>query len=123
MPHSVLIVDDEAGIRQSLLSILRDEGYRSEAVESGEACLDTLEKEAYDVVLLDVWLPQMDGLKVLERLQERGNAPMVNIVSSEASSRPYSAARDRSWRMWPPSQKGLRCASHLLVSARMRFFR
>jgi two-component system, NtrC family, nitrogen regulation response regulator NtrX len=85
MPHSILIVDDEAGIRQSLLSILRDEGYRSDAVESGEACLDMLEKDPYDVVLLDVWLPQMDGLKVLEKLQERGNPPMVVMISGHSN--------------------------------------
>ncbi len=85
MPHSILIVDDESGIRQSLTSILRDEGYRAEAVESGEACLDTLEKDPYDVVLLDVWLPHMDGLQVLEKLHERGNAPMVVMISGHGN--------------------------------------
>ncbi|HEV8385701.1 MAG TPA: sigma-54 dependent transcriptional regulator [Candidatus Acidoferrales bacterium] len=85
MPHSVLIVDDESGIRQSLTSILRDEGYRAEAVDSGEACLDVLEKDAYDVVLLDVWLPQMDGLQVLQKLHERGDAPMVVMISGHGN--------------------------------------
>jgi two-component system nitrogen regulation response regulator NtrX len=85
MPYSILIVDDEAGIRQSLTSILRDEGYRADAVESGEACLDTLEKDAYDVVLLDVWLPHIDGLQVLEKLHERGDAPMVVMISGHGN--------------------------------------
>ncbi len=85
MPHSVLIVDDESGIRQSLTSILRDEGYRADAVDSGEACLDALEKDPYDIVLLDVWLPQMDGLQVLEKLHERGNAPMVVMISGHGN--------------------------------------
>ncbi|MBI1738629.1 MAG: sigma-54-dependent Fis family transcriptional regulator, partial [Acidobacteria bacterium] len=85
MPYSILIVDDEAGIRQSLTSILRDEGYHAEAVDSGEACLDTLEKDAYDVVLLDVWLPRIDGLQVLEKLHERGNVPMVVMISGHGN--------------------------------------
>ena len=58
-PHetSVLIVDDEPGIRESLTDVLEDEGYRVESVGSGEACLETLPTGKFDVVLLDIWLP------------------------------------------------------------------
>lgn len=52
--HSVLIVDDEAAIRESLQGVLEDEGYKTAAVDSGEACLETLGRESYDVVLLDI---------------------------------------------------------------------
>ena len=55
--YSLLIVDDEAGIRQSLGDVLKDEGYRVEAVESAEACLESLGKKRCDLVLLDIWLP------------------------------------------------------------------
>ena len=55
--HNILIVDDEAGIRDSLAGILGDEGYSASSVESGEACLEVLRRNTFDVVLLDIWLP------------------------------------------------------------------
>ena len=61
-PPRILVVDDEPGIRQSLCGVLEDEGYQAHAVESGEDCLAELAHEVYDLVLLDVWLPHMDGL-------------------------------------------------------------
>lgn len=80
MRPSVLIVDDEAGVRSALSGVLRDEGYAVEAVDSGEACLDRLSRAAYDVVVLDIWLPGMDGLATLERLRERRvDSPVVMI--------------------------------------------
>jgi two-component system nitrogen regulation response regulator NtrX len=85
MPHSVLIVDDEPGIRESLTGILEDEGYRVQAVESGEACLDLLAKDKCDLVLLDIWLPGMDGIQVLERVQELDNPPVVIMISGHGT--------------------------------------
>jgi two-component system nitrogen regulation response regulator NtrX len=78
MRESILVVDDEAGVRSSLSGILGDEGYQVEAVESGEACLGALEKGRYDLLLLDVWLPQMDGLETLSRV--RGLDPDLPVV-------------------------------------------
>ena len=52
--HNILIVDDEAGIRQSLKGVLEDEGYRTALAESAEACLEVLDKRPFDVVLLDI---------------------------------------------------------------------
>jgi len=85
MPHSILIVDDETGIRQSLTSILQEEGYQVEAVASGEECLQVIESKSVDVVLLDVWLPGMDGLGTLERLQQTGSPPMVVMISGHGN--------------------------------------
>jgi len=80
MREAILIVDDEPGVRQSLTGILADEGYLAEAVESGEACLTALEERRYDLVLLDVWLPKMDGLETLSRLRESDpHLPVVAI--------------------------------------------
>ena len=78
-PH-VLIVDDEAGVRSALSGVLRDEGYAVDAVDSGEACLDRVAREPYDVIVLDIWLPGIDGLATLARLRERRvDAPVVMI--------------------------------------------
>jgi two-component system, NtrC family, nitrogen regulation response regulator NtrX len=85
MPASILIVDDEGGIRESLGALLRDEGYDAEAVASGEECLDRLKKRDFDLVLLDVWLNGMDGLDTLERMQQQGPAPMVVMISGHGN--------------------------------------
>ena len=80
MKANVLIVDDEAGVRSALGGVLRDEGCVVDAVESGEACLDRVSRYAYDVIVLDIWLPGIDGLMTLERLRERRvDAPVVMI--------------------------------------------
>jgi len=77
---TVLIVDDEAGVRSALSGVLRDEGYTVDAVESGEACLDRVARAPYDVIVLDIWLPGIDGLATLARLRERRvDAPVVMI--------------------------------------------
>src|SRR6266498_1977283 len=68
---TILIVDDEPGVRTSLSGVLRDEGYSVEALPSGEACLDRVIRGGVDLILLDVWLPGMDGLATLARLRER----------------------------------------------------
>jgi two-component system, NtrC family, nitrogen regulation response regulator NtrX len=80
MKSRVLIVDDETGVRSALSGVLRDEGYEVDAVASGEACLDRVSRSAYDVIVLDIWLPGMDGLATLARLRERRvDAPVVMI--------------------------------------------
>src|SRR5919198_2285871 len=80
MKPTILIVDDEAGVRSALSGVLRDEGYEVDAVDSGEACLDRVARAPYDVIVLDIWLPGMDGLTTLARLQERRiDAPVVMI--------------------------------------------
>ncbi len=83
--YSVLVVDDEAGIRQSLADVLQDEGYRVAAVDSGEACLDFLAKGKCDVILLDVWLPGMDGLETLERVRALQDSPVVVMISGHGT--------------------------------------
>ena len=84
MPN-ILIVDDEPGIRQSLKGVLEDEGYRTSSAESGEACLETLAERAFDVILLDVWLPGIDGLETLQRIRDLDGAPEVIMISGHGT--------------------------------------
>jgi len=84
MPN-ILIVDDEAGIRDSLAGVLTDEGYSASSAESGEACLERLRKGAFDVVLLDIWLPGIDGLETLERIRQLDNPPEVIMISGHGT--------------------------------------
>ena len=82
---SILIVDDEPGVRSALGGVLRDEGYDVDAVDSGEACLERLSRQAYDVVVLDIWLPGMDGLQTLARMRERQIDTQVVIISGHGN--------------------------------------
>jgi len=83
----VLIVDDEAGIRQSLSGVLSDENYQCVAVENGEACLSELARASYEAVLLDIWMPGLDGLTTLSRIQElpAGTRPAVIMISGHGN--------------------------------------
>ncbi len=83
--YSVLVVDDESGIRESLTDILQDEGYKVQAVESGEACLECLSQQKFDLVMLDIWLPGMDGIETLEKIQALENAPTVIVISGHGT--------------------------------------
>jgi two-component system nitrogen regulation response regulator NtrX len=80
-----LVVDDEDGIRESLSSILVDEGYHVEAVGSAEAALERAAAGDIEVVLLDVWLPGIDGLEALSRLQAATRPPAVIMISGHGT--------------------------------------
>src|SRR3989441_6551596 len=83
----ILVVDDEPGIRQSLGGVLEDEGYIAHTVESGETCLEDLGRQNYELVLLDIWLPGMDGLEALTRIQEipLPDRPSVVMISGHGN--------------------------------------
>src|SRR5881396_2119125 len=85
MSESILIVDDERGIRETLTAVLRDEGFAAEAVASGEECLQALGRRAYGCVLLDVWLPGINGLDTLRRMRESNSDAAVVIISGHGN--------------------------------------
>ena len=82
---AILIVDDEPGVRAALGGVLRDEGYEVDTVESGEACLERVVATTYDVILLDVWMPGIDGLETLQRLRERHVDAEVVVISGHGN--------------------------------------
>src|SRR6185436_12908482 len=75
----ILIIDDEAAIRTTLANILHDEGHQTTLCESGEAAIAQFAREEFDVVILDLWLPGIDGMTVLERLRAAGGPPVIVI--------------------------------------------
>jgi len=81
----ILIVDDEPGIRQSLKGAFEDEGFTTDAASTGEECLRKLEESPFDLVLLDIWLPGIDGLETLRRLRERFTNIRVIMISGHAT--------------------------------------
>ena len=85
MRPTVLVVDDERGVRSALTGVLGDEGYVVEAVDSGEACLERVVGRVFDVIILDIWLPGIDGLDTLTTLRERGVDGQVVMISGHGS--------------------------------------
>ncbi len=85
MRETILVVDDEAGVRSSLQGILSDEGYHVAVVESGEAAVAALEARRYDLLLLDVWLPGMDGLETLQRVRALDPDVPVLVISGHGT--------------------------------------
>jgi len=84
MAHSILIVDDEPGIRHALRGVLEDEGFSVVAVGSGEEALRAFEERVFSCVLLDVWLPGIDGIDTLERLKTQFPDICVIMISGHA---------------------------------------
>jgi two-component system nitrogen regulation response regulator NtrX len=85
MYNSILIVDDERGIREALRGVLEDEGFEVETVETGEACLQVTAETNFACILLDVWLPGIDGLETLEKLREQGCESAVVMISGHGN--------------------------------------
>ncbi len=85
MAESILIVDDERGIRDTLQGVMEDEGFVAETVATGEECLKAVERRAFSCILLDVWLPGIDGLETLTRLRSMGSEAAVVIISGHGS--------------------------------------
>jgi two-component system nitrogen regulation response regulator NtrX len=85
--NHLLIVDDEAEIRASLEEILREEGYVVTSTATAAEALELLRDAAYDVVLLDIWLPDRDGLEVLKEIRalEIEDKPDVIIISGHGT--------------------------------------
>jgi two-component system, NtrC family, nitrogen regulation response regulator NtrX len=85
MSESILIVDDERGIRETLSAVLRDEGFNADAVASGEECLKAIGRRAYGCVLLDVWLPGINGLETLSQMRNSNCDAAVVIISGHGN--------------------------------------
>ena len=79
MSGTVLIIDDEESIRDSLSGIIADEGFSPLTAPSAEDGLDMLEQKDVDLVLLDIWMPGMDGLEALGKIKKRFDLPVIMI--------------------------------------------
>ncbi len=74
----ILVIDDEEGIRKSLTAVLKDEDFSVDTAESGEEGLKKLKKKKYALILLDIWLPGIDGIETLEKI--KANDPDTEVV-------------------------------------------
>ena len=85
MPDHILIVDDEKGILQSLSSILQDEGYDISTAENGADALKLAKEDTPLLVLLDIWLPDIDGIEVLRRIKEQMPEIIIIMMSGHGT--------------------------------------
>lgn len=76
----ILIVEDEEYLRDLYLQVLQSEGYEVEIAANGEEAYEKMSQKQYDLVILDVILPKMDGLQVLDKLNNEGKQKNDNIV-------------------------------------------
>src|ERR1044071_8956884 len=81
MPYRVLVIDDETAIREAIRMTLEYEGYRIDEARSGQEGLDKASKVPYDAILLDIKMPVLDGIEVLENLKEQRIGSPVVMVS------------------------------------------
>ena len=85
MTGKILIIDDEASIRESLTGILSDEGFEPVCAENGEQGLALLDEEQVDLVLLDIWMPGIDGMETLKRIKETHSHLPVIMISGHGN--------------------------------------
>ena len=85
MTGHILIVDDEKNIRKSLRSLLEDESYRVTEAGNGQEALLLFKKSRPDAIILDIWMPGMDGLEVLKNLREEDPSVSVIMISGHGN--------------------------------------
>jgi two-component system nitrogen regulation response regulator NtrX len=85
MNETILVVDDEASICQSLSAILTDEGYQVLVAGSGEDAIKSVDNEMPQLVLLDIWLPGIDGLETLKAIKAAHPNVLVIMMSGHGT--------------------------------------
>jgi CheY-like chemotaxis protein len=83
-PLKILVAEDNAINRKVVLQILKRLGYTPGVVENGRQCLDRLESESYDIVLMDIQMPEMDGYEATAALRRRGDTTWITALTADA---------------------------------------
>lgn len=85
-PSRILVVEDEEAIAEGLATVLAREGHEATIVGTGRAGLERAQAERFDLILLDVRLPEMDGFEVCQRLRQAGNFTPILLVTARGQS-------------------------------------
>ena len=92
-PSRILLIDDEASIRRSVVPLLRSRGYEVEAASTAREALSSVAGQPFDLIILDLGLPDMDGLDVCVRLRESSEVPII-VLSARGAEQQKVAALD-----------------------------
>ena len=87
MPKRILVVDDDEMVLQALGEFLKPEGYQVHLVSSGSEALKRLEEDSYDLLLLDIIMPLMDGFELCRKVRDKEKYRETPIVFLTAKSR------------------------------------
>ncbi len=93
MAKRILVVDDDELVLMALRELLTPEGYEIHTVSGGAEALDRLDQCGYDLLVLDIIMPEMDGFELCERIREKENHRETPIVFLTAKSREEDRAR------------------------------
>jgi UDP-3-O-[3-hydroxymyristoyl] N-acetylglucosamine deacetylase len=85
MSETILVVDDDARVRESIGGVLRDEGYVVLTADDGREAIDVVDERRPDLVLLDVWMPDLDGIEVLARIKRSHPRLPVIVLSGHGN--------------------------------------
>jgi len=113
----VLVVDDEPDIRQTVKDILEDEGYTVDTAESAASAREARRRQRPDLVLLDIWMPDLDGISLLREWNERGGLPCPVIMISGHGTVETAVEATR-LGAWDFIEKPISLAKLLLVISR-----
>lgn len=83
MPHNILVADDDPHIREIICFALEKAGMKTAAVADGAAALQAVERRAPDLIVLDIGMPEMDGLEVCRRLRQRSDVPVLFLSARD----------------------------------------
>src|SRR4029450_10361455 len=95
--NQILVVDDEVGIRELLFEILRDEGYGVRLAENAQAARAARKESRPDLVLLDIWMPDIDGITLLKEWAGSGLLTMPVVMMSGHGTIDSGGAAPRLW--------------------------
>ena len=85
MPETVLVVDDEEQIRHTLRGVLADEGFDVIEAADGRQALDLLERTAPRLAIVDVWMPEVDGIELVARMREQAPGVPIIVISGHGT--------------------------------------
>jgi len=110
----LLVVDDERNMRNTLRDILEDEGYCVETAESGEAAVDACRRDQFDLVLMDIRMPGIDGVEAYRRMRGVGASAPVILMSAYPAEDVSPAAMAEGVTAFLPKPLNIESVVHLI---------
>ncbi|MYE88275.1 response regulator, partial [Candidatus Poribacteria bacterium] len=95
MTHTILIADDDDSIRFVLEKALQKEGYRTFSARNGKETVDLLRSELIDTIFLDIFMPDVNGLELIEELQEINNTASIIVITAHGTTQTAIEAAKR----------------------------
>ena len=97
--HRILVVEDDRGIRHLVTELLKSAGFEVDTASDGLECLSKLKDESFDLIILDIWIPKMNGLEVMAELRKTPKPPRVIVMTADNTQETVlRAIREQAYR-------------------------